>query len=104
MNPDKPHTPEHTIEIGDDVISSIRKLVIASTTGERDAEPVAAFLMAWYDPATYGGFNVNDLWEMDEPIREAAAILFTWLSKNRTTPKDLDLDLIFEAISVRWAI
>ncbi|RMO04702.1 hypothetical protein ALQ47_00428 [Pseudomonas cichorii] len=90
-------------EMGIEVIASIRHLISAATTGEPNAEPVAAFLMAWYDPYTYGGFNVTDLWDMEDATRYAVTTLFEWLGSNRTTPQDLELDLVFEAISARWA-
>lgn len=96
-------TPVHKTIVSDRIIAAIRVLIRSATTGERDAEPVAAFLMAWYDPITYGGFNIQDLWDMDESARNAAAVLFAWLSENRATPQDLELEMVFEAIGSRWA-
>ncbi|MDE1165862.1 MAG: hypothetical protein PW845_10840 [Pseudomonas sp.] len=96
-------TPVHKTIVGEKIIAAIRILIRAATTGESDAEPVAAFLLAWHDPIVYGGFSIQDLWGMEESARNAAAILFAWISDNRATPQDLELELVFEAIGARWA-
>ncbi|WP_277964361.1 DUF7673 family protein [Pseudomonas sp. RIT-To-2] len=100
---EQPFTASKTI-ISNRVIAAIKHLVLSATTGTSDAEAVADFLLAWYDAPTYGGFNITDLWHMDNHTRQAASTLFNWLSENQATPADLDLDLIFEAISTRWAV
>ncbi|WP_455921805.1 DUF7673 family protein [Pseudomonas putida] len=96
--------PAHKMEISDDVIISLKRLLAASTTGMLDAEPAAAFLLAWYEPETYGGFHISDLWQMDNQTRQAAATFFTWLSENHVTPDDLELGLVLKVISARWAV
>ncbi len=103
MNTDAPLTPVYHVDLNEEVARSIRTLIAAATTGKHTAEPVASFLLAWYDAQTYGGFNLQDIWLMDEPARKAAATLFAWLSKTYAKPKDLDLDLVFKIISDRWA-
>lgn len=88
----------------DELVSlSIRDLIAAAIAGDCAAEPVAAFLMAWHDPDSYGGFNLSDLWVMNEKSRQAAVVLFVWLSKNHVTPRELGLQIVFNAIADRWA-
>ena len=89
--------------IEDFVGLSIRNLIIEASSGGCAAEPVAAFLLAWHDPESYGGFRLSDLWVMSERSRQAANILFEWLSKNHITTQELGLQIVFDAIAARRA-
>lgn len=103
MSHEKSLAQFHYDELDELVSLSIRDLIAAAITGDCTGEPVAAFLMAWHDPENHGGFNLSDLWVMNEKSRKAAVVLFGWLSKNHIAPHELGLQIVFNAIAARWA-
>jgi hypothetical protein len=62
---------------------------------------VADFLLAWWNADEYGGFNLTDVWALDERIAEDMLAVFTQIVHSRSYPDALGYEKEFESI-VSW--
>src|SRR5262249_49030195 len=64
---------------------------------------VANFLLAWWNAASCGGFDLTDLWAVDTSIAEDMLAVIVLVSRQRRYPDDLGYGKQFESI-VRVAV
>ena len=62
---------------------------------------VADFLLAWWNADEYGGFNLTDVWAVDEKIAADMLSVFTQIVYSRSYPDALGYEKEFESI-VWW--
>jgi hypothetical protein len=63
---------------------------------------VANFLLAWWNAAEYGGFDLTDVWAVDSAIAEDMLAVFEQLVHCRCYPDSLGYEKQFQIIVHRW--
>ena len=63
---------------------------------------VADFLLAWWNADEYGGFNLTDVWAVDEKIAADMLAVFEQLTHCRRYPENFGYEEEFEAIVSGW--
>lgn len=63
---------------------------------------VADFLLAWWNAAEYGGFDLTEVWAVDTKIAEDMLEVFGQLVHERRYPDSLGYDKQFQTIVRRW--
>jgi hypothetical protein len=63
---------------------------------------VANFLLAWWNAAEYGGFDLTDVWAVDEKISADMLAVFEQLLHCRRYPDSLGYEKEFRTIAHMW--
>jgi len=63
---------------------------------------VADFLLAWWNAAEYGGFDLTELWAVDAAIAQDMLTVFAQLLRCRRYPDSLGYGEQFDTIVHRW--
>lgn len=63
---------------------------------------VADFLLAWWNPANCGGFDITTAWGLDDAIADDAVTVFGFAARCNTYPDTLGYGPQFEAIVREW--
>ena len=63
---------------------------------------VANFLLAWWNADEYGGFNLTDVWAVDETIAKDMLAVFEQLFHSRRYPDSLGYEKEFRSIIHKW--
>jgi hypothetical protein len=78
-----------------------RLLAIArGDTGQ--SRKVAGFLLAWWNAADCGGFDLTEVWGVDPPIAADMLAVFALLTGCRQYPDTLGYARQFEAVARAW--
>lgn len=86
---------------GSDTRALERLIEIAKgDTGQR--RHVADFLLAWWNPATCGRFDLTTLWAVDTPISNDMVIVVGMITKTNRYPDSLGYAEDFKAIVGAW--
>lgn len=59
---------------------ALRRLLHIASGDTGQSRRVANFLLAWWNAADLGGFDLTDLWNVDRAIGEDMVIVFNWLA------------------------
>src|SRR3546814_435692 len=84
-------------------LSALERLlkIAASDTGQ--SRRVANFLLAWWNSASCGGFDLTDIWAVDEAIGSDIAAVLSYVSRNPGLyPDSLGFGPEFEALVREW--
>lgn len=60
---------------------------------------VANFLLAWWNAAENGGFDLSDLWDRE---LASACVVFAWVAQHSVDPDTLGYTPQFEALANTW--
>jgi hypothetical protein len=63
---------------------------------------VADVLLAWWNPAQCGGFDLTTMWGCDEAIVEDMITLFAFVARNNSYPDSLGFEADFAGIIREW--
>lgn len=63
---------------------------------------VASFLLAWWNADTCGGFDLTDLWGLDQSLREDMVRVFTFVAFDQHYPDTLGWRQEFGIVLRRW--
>jgi hypothetical protein len=63
---------------------------------------VADFLLVWWNADEYGGFNLTDVWAVDEKIAADMLAVFEQLLHCRRYPDSLGYEKEFRSIAHKW--
>jgi hypothetical protein len=78
-----------------------RLLKIASgDTGQSGR--AANFLLAWWNASRDGGFDLTDLWNVDQAIADDMVTVFNFVANFRVSPDSLGLGPEFEQLVTLW--
>jgi hypothetical protein len=82
-------------------IALARLIVLASddTSGSRVA---ANFLLAWWNAPDLGGFDLSELWLLDDLAARDALLVFAFISRNNVYPDAFVGRAAIEALIRRW--
>jgi len=82
--------------------AALQRLIRIARGDSGQCRVVANFLLAWWDAAACGGFDLTDVWAVDAAIAEDMLTVFAELLRCRRDPDSLGYGRQFEAIVRRW--
>ena len=74
--------------------------VAEGTTGQ--SRRVADFLLAWWNSAECGGFDLTTLWGLDDAIASDVVTVFGYIARAKCYPDKLGYGRRFESIVREW--
>lgn len=82
--------------------AALDRLLAIARTDTGQARRVAAFLLAWWNAGTCGGFDLTDLWAVDTPIAVDLLTLFAFITRVHSYPDSLGFGDRFEPLVRQW--
>lgn len=61
---------------------ALNRLIEVAKRDTGQARRVANLLLAWFNAKTYGGFDLTDLWSIDEEVVADIVLVLQLISKN----------------------
>ena len=83
-------------------IASIERLIAVAKRDTGQSREVASLLLAWYNAATYGGFDLTDLWGVDDDIALDMTNVIEYVARSRHYPDALGFDEDFQQSARLW--
>ncbi len=82
--------------------AALERLVRIAQGDSGQCRVVANFLLAWWNAAEYGGFDLTDVWAVDAAIAADMVAVFAQLVHGRCYPDSLGYEKQFRTIVCRW--
>ena len=82
--------------------SALERLIRIARGDSGQCRIVANFLLAWWNAAEYGGFDLTELWAVDSTIASDMLAVFGQLIHCRCYPDSLGYGGEFQSIVQRW--
>ena len=82
--------------------AALERLIRVAQGDSGQCRVVADFLLAWWNAAEYGGFDLTELWAVDAAIAQDMLTIFSQLRHCRRYPDSLGYSEQFETIVHRW--
>jgi len=82
--------------------SALERLIRIARGDSGQCRVVANFLLAWWNAAECGGFDLTELWAVDSTIAADMLAVFEQLLHCRHYPDSLGYGSEFESIVNRW--
>jgi len=83
--------------------AALERLITHALGDTHQAQHVADFLLAWWNAASCGGFDLTDLWSVDDAIAADMVTVFGFLAGGKHAyPNDLGYEQQFVAILDAW--
>lgn len=87
----------------DAAFEAIHRLLRIAERDTGQSKRVADFLLAWWNAQECGGFDLTDLWTVDDPIRADMLTVIQFIAVHHGQwPNDLGLRQQFAAIQQAW--
>lgn len=85
-------------------LEALRRLIAVAMSDTGQSRKAASFLLAWWNAATCGGFDLTDLWAVDLQIRDDMLAVLGLVARVHAYPPTLDpgLRADFEKIIGTW--
>jgi hypothetical protein len=81
---------------------SLERLIQIARGDSGQCRIVANFLLAWWNAAEYGGFDLTDVWAVDAAIAQDMLAVFDQIIHCRRYPDSLGYEKQFQTIACRW--
>lgn len=82
--------------------AALQRLVAHAKRDTGQSRRVADFLLAWWNPAKCGGFDLTAMWDCDEEIVEDMIVVFAFVARNNRYPDTLGFEADFAAVIREW--
>lgn len=82
--------------------AALDRLVKVAQGDSGQSRRVANFLLAWWNAANCGGFDLTDLWNVDETIAADMIAVFSIVARWRNYPDSAGLKAEFEQLVTEW--
>lgn len=81
---------------------AVERLLVVAKSDTGQARRVAGFLLAWWNAESLGGFDIADLFAVDEKLALDMAAIFSWLATqgNAVYPTEYRSDI--EKLIQEW--
>ncbi|CAL8481741.1 hypothetical protein [Caballeronia sp. S22] len=89
-------------EMTDDEKAALDRLLVHAQGNSGQSRRVADFLLAWWNAADCGGFDLATTWGLDAPIAADIVIVFALAVRAGSYPDALGYGPQFEAIARDW--
>lgn len=83
-------------------LKALDRLVDIARSDTGQGARVANFLLAWWNAGRDGGFDLTDLWNVDEAIADDMQTVFGLIARSRSYPSAYGLDAQFREIVTGW--
>ena len=83
-------------------IAAVHRLVGIAKSDTGQSGRVASFLLAWWNAATCGSFDLTDIWAVDAEIADDMITVLRFVADRREYPPAFGLREDFEQIIARW--
>lgn len=91
-----------SIDTLSDQMAALSRLVAIAKSDTGQSGRVANFLLAWWNAERDGGFNLTDLWNVDESIADDMIRVFTMVAQHRHYPDAYGLEFDFNQMVTDW--
>ena len=85
-----------------EALAPIRRLLAIARADTGQCRRVAGFLLAWWNAAECGGFDLTDLWAVDTAIAEDMLAAAAFIAAHREYPTAYGLGPEFEELVGLW--
>lgn len=82
--------------------AALERLVRIAAGDSGQCRIVGNFLLAWWNAAEYGGFDLTDVWAVDAAIADDMITVLAHLVDCRCYPDSLGYGPHFQSIAQRW--
>jgi hypothetical protein len=83
-------------------LAALHRLLAIAGTDTGQARAVADFLLAWWNAASCGGFDLTTLWRVEAPIRQDMLAVLDLIAQHREFPTAYGLGDAFVAVVRQW--
>ncbi len=83
-------------------LAPVQRLLAVAQSDTGQSRTVAGFLLAWWNAPSCGGFDLADLWSVDEAIVRDMVATVAFVAAHRKYPTAFGLAPQFEALVTRW--
>jgi hypothetical protein len=83
-------------------IAALRRLIKLAHGQSGQCKRVADFLLAWWNAGSCGGFDLTDLWAVDDQIADDMITVMKLIAKMREYPDALGFRAEFERMVEEW--
>ena len=82
--------------------AALERLIAIAQSDTGQARRVADFLLAWWNAGECGGFDLTNLWGVDDSIAEDMVIVFGYIARANAYPDALGFNVQFQSIVRGW--
>ena len=82
--------------------AALERLIAVAQGDTGQSRRVADFLLAWWNSANCGGFDLTILWGVDSAIAKDMAVVFSCLARVHYYPDTLGYGESFQLIERNW--
>jgi hypothetical protein len=82
--------------------AALDRLLAAAQGDSGQSARCADFLLAWWNAADCGGFDLTALWGLDDELGDDCVRVFTWITRNRHYPDDIGYGPQFQTVWKLW--
>ena len=82
--------------------AALERLIAIAQGDTGQSRRVADFLLAWWNSASCGGFDLTILWGVDSAIAKDMAVVFSCLARVHHYPDTLGYGESFQLIERNW--
>lgn len=72
--------------------AALERLLLIAKSDTGQSERVANFLLAWWNATNCGGFDLTDLWGLDDEITQDMLVIFQFLVRRNMYPDALETE------------
>lgn len=83
-------------------MEALARLIAIARSDTGQAARVANFLLAWWNAGRDGGFDLTDLWNVDQAIADDMIAVFTMVANHRHHADVYGLRAEFEQLVTQW--
>lgn len=91
-----------SIDALSDQMAALSRLVVIAKSDTGQSGRVANFLLAWWNAKRDGGFDLTDLWNVDESIADDMISVFTMVARHRHYPDAYGREFDFNQMVTDW--
>jgi hypothetical protein len=82
--------------------AALDRLIAIAQCDTGQARRVADFLLAWWNAGSCGGFDLTNLWGVDDSIADDMVIVFGYVARANAYPDTLGFNAEFQSIVRGW--
>jgi hypothetical protein len=82
--------------------AALDRLIAIAQSDTGQARRVADFLLAWWNAGSCGGFDLTNLWGVDDSIADDMVIVFGYVARANAYPDTLGFNTEFQSIVRGW--